>query len=42
MREQVLLFFRKWINPLDHDGALLGDNFVVSEVLRYGALKPIK
>ncbi len=36
MREKFLPFLRKCINPLDDDGAPLGDNFIMSEFLRYG------
>ena len=36
MRENFLPFLRKCINPLDDDGAPLGDNFLMSEFLRYG------
>jgi hypothetical protein len=35
-REKFLQFLRKCINPLDDDGAPLGDNFHMSEFLRYG------
>ena len=36
MREQALPFLRKCIHPMDDDGAPLSDNFLMSEVLRYG------
>ena len=36
MREQVLPFLRKWVHPMDDDGAPLSDNFLLSKVLRYG------
>ena len=36
MRENFLPFPRKCINSLDDDGAPLGDNFLLSEFLRYG------
>jgi hypothetical protein len=36
MREQALPFLRKCVHPMDDDGAPLRDNFLLSEVLRYG------
>ena len=36
MREQVLPFLRKWVHPMDDDGAPLRDNVLLSKVLRYG------
>ena len=39
MREKVLPFLRKCINPLDDDGTPLGDNFLMSELLRYGVAR---
>ena len=36
MREQALPFLRKCIHPMDDDGAPLSDNFLMSEILRYG------
>jgi hypothetical protein len=36
MRENFLPFLRKCIDALDEDGAPLGDDFLMSEFLRYG------
>ena len=36
MREKLLPFLRRSINMLDDDGAPLGDNVLLSEVLQYG------
>ena len=36
LREKFLPFLRECINPLDDEGALLNDNFIMSELLRYG------
>jgi hypothetical protein len=36
MKEQALPFLRKCVHPMDDDGTPLGDNFLMSEVLRYG------
>jgi hypothetical protein len=36
MREHALPFLRKCVHPMDDDGAPLSDNFLISEVLRYG------
>jgi hypothetical protein len=35
LREKFLHFLRECINPLDEEGALLSDNFIMSELLRY-------
>ena len=36
MRDRVLPFLRNGFNALNDDGAPLGDNFLMSELLRYG------
>ena len=36
MRQNFLPFLRECINALDEEGALLSDNFLMSELLRYG------
>jgi hypothetical protein len=36
MKEHTQPFLRKCVHPMDDNGALLSDNFLMSEVLRYG------